>query len=59
MAFRSLTKPELEDLVAALRGNGEGNRVLLTNRDTGFLGTTKELPNEEVINAIKSVPSHY
>jgi hypothetical protein len=31
----------------------------MDRRDTSFLGTTEEVPDEEVITAIKSVPCHY
>jgi hypothetical protein len=31
----------------------------MDRRDTSFLGTTDEVTDEEVINAIKSVPCHY
>ncbi|MBL8864862.1 MAG: hypothetical protein JNK93_04820, partial [Planctomycetia bacterium] len=47
-------------LVTALRGNAEGNRVLLLDRkDTRFVGTADDVPDEDVIHAIKSVPCHY
>ena len=46
--------------VTALRGNADVNRVLLMDRrDTGFAGAADDVPDEEVINAIKSVPCHY
>lgn len=60
MDFRPLSELERRQLVTALRGNAEGNRVLLLDRrDTSFVGSTDEVPEEEVINAIKSVPCHY
>jgi hypothetical protein len=60
MDFRPLSELERRQLVTALRGNAEGNRVLLLDRkDTSFTGTSEEVPDEEVINAIKSVPCHY
>jgi hypothetical protein len=60
MDFRSLTTAERLSLAEALRGNAEGDRALLMNRrDTSFLGTAEEVTDEEVINAIKSVPCHY
>jgi hypothetical protein len=31
----------------------------MNRRDTSFLGAAEEVPDEEVINAIKSVPCHY
>jgi hypothetical protein len=60
MDFRPLNELERRQLITALRGNADGNRVLLLDRkDTSFVGTTDEVPEEEVINAIKSVPCHY
>jgi hypothetical protein len=60
MDFRPLSELERRQLVGALRGNAEQGRVLLMDRrDTSFLGTAEEVPDEEVINAIKSVPCHY
>ena len=31
----------------------------MDRQDTSFAGTAEEVPDEEVINAIKSVPCHY
>jgi hypothetical protein len=31
----------------------------MDRRDTSFAGTAEEVPDEEVISAIKSVPCHY
>ena len=60
MDFRPLTELERKQLTTALRGNAEQGRVLLLDRrDTSFAGTAEEVPDEEVINAIKSVPCHY
>ena len=60
MDFRPLNELERRQLVTALRGNAEGNRVLLVDRqNTSFAGTAEEVPDEEVINAIKSIPCHY
>ncbi len=60
MDFRPLALEEREKLTAALRGNGEGLlAILMDRRDTSFIGTTEEVTDEEVINAIKSVPCHY
>jgi hypothetical protein len=60
MDFRPLSELERRSLLTALRGNADGNRVLLMDRkDTSFVGTADEVPDEEVINAIKSVPCHY
>ncbi|OWK44559.1 hypothetical protein [Fimbriiglobus ruber] len=60
MDFRPLTTKERSDLITALRGNAESDRALLMDRrDTSFAGTADDVPDEEVINAIKSVPCHY
>lgn len=60
MDFRPLTEVERRQLATALRGNADGNRVLLMDRrDTTFAGSVDDVPDEEVINAIKSVPCHY
>jgi len=46
--------------VTALRGNAESNlAILMDRRDTSFVGVADEVPDEEVITAIKSVPCHY
>jgi len=60
MDFRPLNDTERRQLINSLRGNAQGDRVLLMDRrDTSFAGTSDEVPDEEVINAIKSVPCHY
>jgi hypothetical protein len=60
MDFRPLSEVERRNLVTALRGNADtGLALLMDRRDTSFLGTTEEVTDEEVINAIKSVPCHY
>ena len=60
MDFRPLNDLERRQLVNALRGNAESDRAILLNRrDTSFAGVAEEVPEEEVINAIKSVPCHY
>ncbi len=60
MDFRPLTEVERKNLAGALRGNAEQGRVLLLDRrDTSFAGSADEVPDEEVISAIRSVPCHY
>ena len=60
MDFRPLNDTERRTLVTARRGNAEKDRaILLDRRDTSFAGTSDDLPDEEVIFAIKSVPCHY
>jgi hypothetical protein len=60
MDFRPLSEVERGQLIASLRGNVENDwAILVDRRDTSFAGTAEEVPDEEVINAIKSVPCHY
>ena len=60
MDFRPLNDTERRQLVSALRGNAENDRVILMDRqDTSFAGTADDVTDEEVISAIKSVPCHY
>jgi hypothetical protein len=60
MDFRPLNDSERRNLIEALRGNTDGNRVMLMDRrDTSFTGTVDEVTDDEVITAIKSVPVHY
>ncbi len=60
MDFRALNDLERRQLLTALRGNADGNRVLLMDRaDTSFAGTADEVPEDEVMTAVKSVPCHY
>lgn len=60
MDFRPLAEAERRQLFTALRGNADrGLALLLDRRDTSFVGTAEELPEEKVLTAVKSVPSHY
>ena len=60
MDFRPLAEVERRQLIAALRGNAEQDRaILMDRRDTSFVGTADEVPDEEVISCIKSVRGHY
>jgi len=60
MDFRPLNDTERRQLITALRGNADrGLAILMDRRTTRFAGTSDEVPEEEVINAIKSVPCHY
>jgi hypothetical protein len=60
MDFRPLGETERGQLMEALRGNANsGQAILMDRRDTSFTGTAKEIPEEEVITAIASVPCHY
>jgi hypothetical protein len=58
--FRPLNDSERRQLVGALRGNAESDRVILVDRyDTSFAGVADEVTDDEVIVAVKSVPCHY
>jgi len=60
MDFRALNDSERTQLLTALRGNADSGRAILTDRrDTSFVGTAEDVPDEEVVSAIKSVPYHY
>lgn len=60
MDFRPLNDTERRQLIHALRGNGEKDQaILMDRRDTSFVGVSDEVPDDEVIVAIKSVPCHY
>jgi len=60
MDFRPLAEVERRQLIAALRGNADQDlAILLDRRNTSFVGTADEVPDEEVISSIKSVPCHY
>ncbi len=60
MDFRPLADAERRQLISALRGNAESDRaILMDRRDTTFAGTAEEVPDEEVITAIRAVPCHY
>ena len=60
MDFRALDEVERRQLIAALRNNSEqGHALLLDRRDTTFRGTSEEIPDEEVLVAVRSVPCHY
>ena len=60
MDFRPLNDTERGQLILALRGNAEDNKAILTDRrDTSFAGVSDEVTDDEVIDAIRSVPCHY
>jgi len=60
MDFHPLNDSERRQLMGALRGNAENDSVILLDpKDTTFVGVIDEIPEDEVISAIKSVPCHY
>jgi hypothetical protein len=60
MDFRPLNDSERRQLISALRDNAEsGSVILMDPEDTTFVGVIDDVPDDEVISAIKSVPCHY
>ena len=60
MDFRPLAEAERRQVITALRGHADrGVALLLDAKDTTFTGTAEEVPDEQVIVAVKSVPCHY
>lgn len=60
MDFRPLDENQRQQLITALRRNAEEDQAILTDQsDTSFIGVAEEVPDEEVISAIKSIPCHY
>jgi hypothetical protein len=56
-AFSSLERHERAQLLSALRGNVErDSAILMDRRQTTFAGTADDIPDNEVITAIQSVP---
>ena len=59
-AFKPLMGVQRTQLLAALRGNVKHDSAILTDRrDTSFAGMAGDVTDDEVICAIKSVPTHY
>lgn len=60
MQFKPLTPEETKQLAEALRGNAEkGTPLHMDALTTGWRPGEDEIGTEEVVNAIKSIPSHY
>ena len=60
MDFRPLLTTERDQLLKALLGNAEGkNAIRMNPKDTTFAGVSDEVTDEEVVSAVKSVPTHY
>ena len=59
MDFRPLCLEEKTKLLDALRGNSEQGHAIIMDRQTSFIGSSEQIPDDEVISAIKSVPCHY
>jgi hypothetical protein len=59
MDFRPLHDTERRQLIEALRGNADSGQVIRMDRkDTSFAGVAENIPDEEVISALRSVPCH-
>ena len=55
-----LPRPNAANCSPPCAGNADrGVALLLDRRDTSFAGTAEEIPDEQVITAVKSVPCHY
>ncbi|MDY3551653.1 hypothetical protein R5W24_000732 [Gemmata sp. JC717] len=60
MDFRPLAEAERRQLLTALRGHADrGTALLIDPNDTSFAGTADDVPDEQIITAVKSVPVHY
>ncbi len=59
--FQPLAKNEIHRLRGSLLKNGgSDNFAVLMGADTSYAGESTDLPRDaEVINAIRSVPTHY
>lgn len=60
MDFRPLNDDERKNLYEALRNNAESGKPIHVNpKDTSFVADSVESAEQDVINAIRSVPCHY
>jgi hypothetical protein len=60
MDFRPLSVEEQKRLGGALRANSRRDKAIIYDRkDTSFVGTEDHVSDDEVISAIRSVPTHY
>lgn len=60
MDFRPLNENERKNLYEALRNNAElGKPITVNPKDTSFLQGGAQNAEQDVINAIRSVPCHY
>ena len=60
MTFTPVSPQERQQLEDALVKNAFWKKALTMNpKDTTFTGTTDDIADDEVINAVKSVPCHY
>lgn len=60
MDFRPLNDDERKNLYEALRNNAElGKPITVNPKDTSFLKGEASNGDQDVINAIRSVPCHY
>ncbi len=59
MDYRALNTGEITTLREALRRNVDGAAILVDRRDTSFAGVADEVPEDEVIAAVRSIPCHF
>jgi hypothetical protein len=59
VAHKVLEIGDRQRLLDALKMNGEGGCAIMMDKDTSFAGTAEEVPVENVVNAVRSVPCHY
>lgn len=60
MDFRPLNDEERKNLYEALRNNSElGKPIGVNPKDTSFVAGEAKNSEQDVINAIRSVPCHY
>ena len=60
MDFIKLSESEVKALGANLRSNAKDNKPMFMDPlTTGWIPGQDEITDEETINAIKSVPTHY
>ena len=57
MDFRLLNTAERHQLIKSLRSNVESNEPIFMGRDTSY--NPNEAPESNVVDAVRSVPTHY
>ena len=60
MAHVAMPVSERNRLMEALKNNAENDDpIMMSSKDTSFVSTASEMPDCEVLVAIRSVPCHY
>lgn len=57
--FVPLSLEERLKLRNALDLNALHGKAMLMDKETNFAGTADEVPDEEVVSAVRSIPCHY